>query len=307
MGSNTLTRAVRGALYAGVTASALALAACGGSGGGGGGDGSGTLSLGLTDAPVDNATAVVVEFGSVTLKPADSEPFTIDFDTPKSIDLLKQQDGNSKLLLENQEVTAGDYDWIRLGVNEGANKTFIDIDGGKNKLDVPSGQNTGLKLVSGFTVGDSDDVDLTIDFDLRKSVIQTGNGYKLRPALRLVNSTDTGEIDVSVTETYQSNNQCGTAPMKQAVYVFEGDGVTPDDIDGNSPEPITTVELTDDDDDPAFEGTAGFLEPGTYTVAYTCNPEDDDPETDDALTFIDAVDRDVQAGETATYDLPLPN
>ncbi|MDZ7787404.1 MAG: DUF4382 domain-containing protein [Halofilum sp. (in: g-proteobacteria)] len=96
-------RDFRNTLRAGlVLAGSAALVACGG---GSSGDGSGSLSLGVTDAPVDSAQNVFVEFSSVTLKPAEGEPFTIDFEEPKQIDLLDQQNGKSEILLEDERVT----------------------------------------------------------------------------------------------------------------------------------------------------------------------------------------------------------
>ncbi len=65
------------------------------------------------------------------------------------------------------------------------------------------------------------------------------------------------------------------------------------------------MQVRDEDGDGTFTGTAGFLEAGTYTVAYVCDPEDDDPEAGDDLSFIDPVDVEVTAGETAEYNLPL--
>lgn len=291
-----------------ILAGTAALAACGG-GGSGDGAGTGSVSLGVTDAPVDSARNVFVEFSSVTLKPADGEPFTIRLDAPERVDLLAQQNGNSELLLENEEVTAGAYDWVRLGVNlDGERDTYLVLDdGSEHELEIPSGRQTGLKLVSGFFVQGGGDLDLTIDFDLRKSIVEApGSGYKLKPALRLVNTAEAGEIAVTATDTYVSENQCGSEPGMQAVYVFEGGSVTPDDVDGNDPDPITTVQVRDEDGDGTYTGTAGFLEAGIYTVAYTCNPEDDDPEVDDDdVEFFDPVDMEVEAGETAAYDLPL--
>lgn len=307
--SKTAT-AVRRGLVPGLFA--LGLAACGGSSGGGGSssDDDGTLSLGITDAPVDNAEKVVVEFSSVTLKPADGEPNEIELDEPNSVDLLEQQNGNSELLLDEVEVAAGEYDWIRLGVNAGPNATFITIDGNQSELDVPSGQNTGLKLVSGFTVTQGNPADLTIDFDLRKSIIETGNGnFKLRPALRLIDNTEAGEIAMTATNTFISDNQCGENSDKHGVYVFTGADVEPSDVNVNDEEgvdPVTTVPLTlDEEETDTYTATAAFLEPGTYTVAYTCNAEDDDPEADDNLNFSEVTNVEVEADGTATYDLPL--
>lgn len=298
---------MRRALGAGVIlAGTAALAACGG-GSSSDGSGTGSLSLGVTDAPVDSARNVFVEFSSVTLKPADGEPFTVELDEPKQIDLLAQQNGNSELLLENEQVTAGAYDWVRLGVDlDGSRDTYLVLDdGGEHELEIPSGSQTGLKLVSGFSVRDGGSLDLTIDFDLRKSVVESADEYKLKPALRLVNNDEAGEIAVTATDTYVSDNQCGSDPSRQAVYVFEGGDVTPDDVDGAEPDPVTTVQVRDEDADGTYAGTAGFLEAGTYTVAYTCDPEDDDPEAEDSLTFMDVVDIEVTAGETAEYKLPL--
>jgi len=292
-----IDRAARAiSIVAGVTF----LAACGG---GSSGSGSGSLSLGVTDAPVDSAQNVFVEFSSVTLKPAEGEPFTIDFEEPKQIDLLDQQNGKSELLLTDERVRAGAYNWIRLGVNlDGEQDTYLVLDNGEHELDIPSGRQTGLKLVSGFSVSDGGSLNLTIDFDLRKSIVESDGEYKLKPALRLVNNDEVGHIAVSATETYVSGHQCGSSAAKNAVYVFAGD-VTPDDVDGNDPDPITTV-LDSDDSDGAFTGTAAFLEPGTYTVAYDCDAEDDQPTTDESLTFSDVRNVDVESGETAAYSLP---
>ena len=48
----------------------------------------GRISLGITDAPVDGATAVVVKFTAVELKPEDGSAFTINLTPAQSVDLL---------------------------------------------------------------------------------------------------------------------------------------------------------------------------------------------------------------------------
>lgn len=301
-------RALGGSLLLG---GALALAACGGGSSGS----SGSLSLGVTDGPVEEADHVWVQFSSVTLKPADGEPFTIQLDPVERVDLLAQQDGNSELLLENEDVPAGDYNWIRLGVDLGAGETEIVFPGPvAHDLAIPSGAQTGLKLVSGFNVASSGTANLTIDFDLRKSVIEApSNSYKLKPALRLVNNDETGEIAITATDTYVGNNDCGSneggggSPV-QSVYVYEGSGVTPDDVDTSTDadiDPVTSAMITDEDGDDIYTGTAAFLPAGDYTVAYVCDAEDDKAEIDNSpLTYSDIRDVEVDAGETENYDLP---
>lgn len=292
---------------------ALALTACGG--GGGGGSSTGSLNLSVTDGPVEQADNVWVQFSAVTFKPSDGEPFTIDIDPAQRVDLLDQQNGNSELLLENQTVPAGNYDWIRLGVDLGPGETEIVFPGPvAHDLDIPSGAQTGLKLVRGFSVLDGDLVSLTIEFDLKRSVIEAPPGseqYKLKPALKLVKDDETGEIAATATAQYVTDNDCGTndslgEPI-QSVYVYEGAGVTPDDlntVDGGDIDPYSSAMLTDDEPDGIYTGTVGHLPAGDYTVAYVCDAEDDGAETDETLSFLDIRTVEVEAGETSSYDLP---
>ena len=77
----------------------------------------GTLTLLLTDAPVDTAIEVWVEFAGVELKPQDGESFSIEFEEPVKLDLLQLSGDNTTALLQDEAVPAGGYNWVRLDVN----------------------------------------------------------------------------------------------------------------------------------------------------------------------------------------------
>ncbi|MEF8793523.1 DUF4382 domain-containing protein [Thiohalorhabdus sp.] len=281
--------------------SVLALPGCGSSDGGNDGATTGTLSLGVTDAPVDEADKVVVRFDAVEIKPADGESRTFTFDSAQSIDLLAQQGENSASLLVSEEVAAGDYNWIRLHItaNQSPTDSYIDIAASRHSLFIPSAKNTGLKLVRGFTVPANGTADFTVDFDLRKSLVkpgQSGNHYILKPAMRLVDNSEVGHIatDVTIITT------CHTP----AIYVFDAVEVTPDDLDTGTDQdtdPVTTANLADADGDGTHTSTAGFLTAGTYTVAFTCEAANDVSDANDNLAFEGAKDVEVQAHQTATY------
>ena len=103
---------------------AVLLTACGGGGGDDDGASTGSLSLSVTDAPVDSADNVFVEFYGVELQPANGERITFDFSErcesdPAScqIDLLALTGGASELILDNEIVPSGEYNWLRLMVN----------------------------------------------------------------------------------------------------------------------------------------------------------------------------------------------
>lgn len=274
------------------------LVACGGSSGGdtsGTTSDSGSFSLAVTDAPIDSANAVVVEFAGVSIQPADGEVIEFTFDEPKSIDLLNLQGTASEPLLSNETLPAGDYEWIRLHVNaenDGVLDSYIDINGDMIELWVPSGAQTGLKLVSGFTVGAGAEVDFTIDFDLRKSITLPGppggsmavGGAILKPALRLVNNIEVGSIAGTVNETLVTE-QCTDATVSTgAVYVYSGADATLADVSGEDNDPLISAFVTFEED--AYRYEVGFLTEGDYTVAYTCGATNDDPEADDTLTFV---------------------
>ena len=69
------------------------------------------------------------------------------------------------------------------------------------------------------------------------------------------------------------------------MYVFSGGDATPDDIDRDKGDPISTA-LVDEDlaSSTGFSYRADFLPPGDYTVAFVC-ADADDPDEDDALDF----------------------
>ena len=94
--------------------SACLLAGCGGGSGGSTETPIEHISLGITDARVDGATAVVVNFTAVELKPEEGDAFTIELSPAASVDLLALAGGSSRPLFEDRTVPAGRYQWMRL-------------------------------------------------------------------------------------------------------------------------------------------------------------------------------------------------
>lgn len=266
---------------------ALSLAGCGSD------SETGTLSLSVTDAPVDGAVSVVVQFTGVQLLSTSGKLLTFNFDTPKTIDLLALQGGNSNLLLDKISIPAGDYPVISLKVNAkpGVLDSYIELtDGTQVSLSIPAGDETGLILTQRCSVTANGVADFVIDFDLRKSVFDPEGGiadYILKPALRMVDNTKAGSIAGTVDIALTTDTTCTRG---NAVYIFEGLDVTPDDV-GGAVEPVATTLLTADN-----TYKAAFLEPGDYTVAFTCQAADDNPDTDDAIAFVGTVNVSVSTG-----------
>jgi hypothetical protein len=191
------------AFFALFASTALSLAACSG---GSNSAGMAQMTLAVADAPVDGAQSVVVKFTGVELTANSGNPVTITFATPKTIDLLNQS-GTASAVLFDQPIPAGDYGQIRLMVvadGDPSNSYIMLSAGTLHGLKVPSGSETGLKLVSGFTVPSSGVVDYTIDFDLRKAITcppGQSPACLLKPAERLVNNVTVGNIQGTVSAT----------------------------------------------------------------------------------------------------------
>jgi hypothetical protein len=282
-----------------------------GCGGGGGGDGTGLLSISVTDAPVDGATAVVVVFSGIEFKPQGGPSFTIPISPIMEIDLLTQQGTDRATLLDEVEVPAGNYNWMRLQViaESGVEDSYIEFGPTvRESLYIPSGEEHGLQLSSGFVVAAGTVTDFTIDFDLRKSVTdpQGQPDYFLRPSLRVINNLVVGSLTGTVsTASVEEDPACTNGPlhdMGNAVYVYEGPAATPDDVGGTGDQPITSAMVSFDEDAGEYVYTVGFLAEGTYTVAFTCQGMDDNPMADDTIEFKGTIDIDITAGNETIHD-----
>ncbi len=283
--------------------------------------GTGTMSLKLTDAPIDGASSVVVQFSEVQIRGADStQNLNFTFDPPKSIDLLTLQGTATEDLIVDKVVPAGVYDEIRLIIDSelGTVNTYIVLTEGGDQIDmtVPSGSQSGLKVKGPLIVTANATTSFTIDFDVRKSIVKSGNvnstngvKYHLKPVLRIVDNSEVGIISGTIADTLLtqaagcSDNDVLTG---NAVYVYEGLGVTADDIDldETTVEPIVTVLVEYDSVSNIYSYEAAFLTAGDYTVSLTCNADKEDIEVNetDELAFKGTQDAPVLAGETKTVN-----
>lgn len=267
----------------------------------------GTLSLGLTDGPVENASEVSITVTEIQLKGAENK--TITLETPQEINLLDYQGESQIMLFEDQTLAAGEYQWIRLYLDESA--SYIQFkDGPQHPLEIPSAAQSGLKLNSGFTIGAGSSNSFTIDFDLRKSVHQTGTGeYKLRPTLRLINNlqagTLTGTVDESLINDIACINNGDNNDTGNVVYLFEGENADVQDLQGNELDALTTAIVSLNNDTSDYEFEIGFIPAGSYTAAFTCDAVLDLPDEDNSvqMSFSSAYNVGITAAETTALTI----
>lgn len=206
----------------------------------------------LTDAPADLQEAVVT-VDRVDLVPedaeedadeADDEGIITLSDQTRQINLLNLQGGVTETLAD-VTVPEGTYTQLRLIL--GDDNYVVLEDGSEQDLTVPSGQQTGIKIILPEVEieDDGDQVEVTLDFDVEESFIQTGNGqYLLRPTVKVKS--------ISVNGTAVE-----TVGVEGAVTQAGSDAVEVEGI------PFTVTPRTEFDGDNGVSGLAD-LEVGQY-------------------------------------------
>jgi hypothetical protein len=204
---------------------AVVVAGCGSDGGGS--TQPGVLGVSITDAPACGFDAVNVTVSKVRVHQSDNASENaagwtdITLNPPRKINLLDLNNGALASLGETP-LEAGHYTQLRLVLvpNSGsppfANSVVLSTQPNNEiALDTPSAIHSGIKLIHQFTVGSGQRVDLLLDFDACKSIVQTGNGtYKLKPVIKVIpfvrngieGFVDTNLLGSNVVVSAQMNN-----------------------------------------------------------------------------------------------------
>jgi hypothetical protein len=142
--------------------------------------GSTVLRVELTDAPTDELAAVNVYISGLTVKPVDGPVERITNDVGL-VDLLSLQDSSELLVIA--EVEPGDYEFIRVELNEAASSVVDAATNEQLPLKIPS---TEIKVLGGFVVAPDQTTTVLLDFDANQSLVQQGNGnWLLKPVIVL--------------------------------------------------------------------------------------------------------------------------
>ncbi len=227
------------AIFIMFTGCLLLVFACSGGGGGSSSDRTGELSLKMTDATTTDYKALYITVKEVKVCMAlldedEDESEWITVASPgKTFNLLELVNGVTEQL-GLTALEAGRYNQLRLvldpqpddelnilGENHPFGNYFIDPSDNMIELKVPSGFESGFKIVGGFTVGEDSTTFIVLDFNVLKSVIQAGNSgdWILKPTVKLLNEDTSAAISGTVIDA--STNEALEGVMVSAQIVTE--------------------------------------------------------------------------------------
>lgn len=226
-------------------------------------NGKGQIKLNITDAPIDQEgiTGVFITFIGIEFQ-KDGGPWQTaeEFEGPVTINLLELQNGRTELM-GVFSAGAGDYSGLRFmldaterGKNASNPGCYIEYEDGRiEPLFVPSGAQTGYKAIGEFSVPLNGTVEITADFDLRKSVVKAGASglYLLKPTIKVIVNNQAGGIKGNITNRDTESNY--------VVYAYESGTYT----EAESADPVG-----EDVRFPNAKSNTGAEENGDYMLAF---------------------------------------
>jgi hypothetical protein len=197
------------------------------------GNNTGRLSLSLTDKPTHDYKEVWVTIQDIWVH-AQNDPqdsWTKILDVNRTVDLLTLANG-VRLELGMVDLSPGHYTQMRLmigaanSVDPGQPANYIvDTKDQLHALKIPSGVQSGIKLVRGFDINENSTTELIFDFDIAASVVATGNSgkYILRPTIHQIDDSQTRTIINGFVKTAEGAGIPG-AEISLQIYKPRADG-----------------------------------------------------------------------------------
>lgn len=291
------------------------------------------FTLGFSDEPVEDLKAVVIQVTAITLQRANTDNVVIEsFTIPElglveaesfQIDLLDFRGRNQLAVIADRELDPGSYAGISVAIaGTDVNASYVQQ---SDDTQVPMSVQNGALELPGFTLREATEA-RTVEFNLALSLRErpASNDYRLSEDGVRVEDTDsaasiTGRVDSAL---FDGETECAAKedPTRgNRVYLFAGSTLDPENlsdvfrsssasaIPDNAIAPFSVATPIQNALTGNWEYAFGYLAIGDYTLAFSCDSDNDDAEDYDGITVpLPATQRyeiNLSRGERATCDL----
>ncbi|MFT4613738.1 MAG: hypothetical protein ACI9NT_000879 [Bacteroidia bacterium] len=271
-----------------------------------------TLSIGLSDSQPEDLAEVVIEIDSIILKRDNANKADVEINTftvPElnaidaetiQVNLLDYIGVTQVLVVENLEIEADFYDSIVINVIDGdENKSYVieDETGTQKILTVDNSvlNLSGRQILSGEN-------SITIEFELARALQYKAANDTYLLSTEGVRVVDTilsaqlvGKIDSSLFNTAAPCDEKADPEVGNRVYLYQGIGLDLEDLadvfslesDNSAGKlaPYSVATLFNNAPANRWEYYFAYLPAGDYTLAFSCDTEEDGSVNYDALTI----------------------
>jgi hypothetical protein len=250
----------------------------------------GRITLTLTDAPTDadHIKEVNISITRIEVLKEGSQAWQAikSFEDPITVNLLEYTQGEYYDLTE-QYLTPGTYKGLRLQLNLAnvdngltvfPQSNLIFTNGTQEALFVEDGNDNYAEVMREFEIATNQTTFLTLDFDVRKSIILVDGEHKLRPIMRVVDTQKAGGVGGQFRDFADYD--------KVVVYAYENGAFNAGEIESEQPfnNAISSARV---ENNKGGGFTISFLPVGTYELVFVQLKEDG--EVDSVLGTLDGI------------------
>jgi hypothetical protein len=236
------------------------------------GVGTGIASLVLSDATIDGVQAVYVTIEEVSVHKEGGGGWEVIAEPNQTYNLIELVNGVRESL-GIAVLETGHYTQLRMKVREepddginilGISHSFygwgnyvIDDSNVCHELKLPSGYQSGFKVLCGFVINLDQTTELILDFDASRSIVEAGtsDNLLLKPTIKVLETEECAKIDGTVTDGVS-----GLPGVLVSVQSFDPAPLPPSDPIKDR---VVVQASTMTDADGSY---AIFIAPGTYNI-----------------------------------------